>query len=91
MWLKSPLRIEVEHEVNGRFLADHLRNYEVICVKVKMALYSNAGTLFESTRFPGIMEVQGYLSISCQNTWFINYYVCMYVYIYIYNHGYPMA
>ena len=47
---------EVEQEVNGRVLADYLQNYEVIWGKVKMALYSNAGTLFKSTRFPVTME-----------------------------------
>ena len=31
----------------------------MIWLKVKMALYSSAGTLFESTRFPGTLEGQG--------------------------------
>ena len=48
----SPLA-EAEQEVNARVLADYPQSYEAIWVKFKMALYSSAGTLFESTRFPG--------------------------------------
>ena len=50
---------EAEHEGNGRVLATYLQNYEVIWLKVKMALYSNAGTLFESTRVPSTLGGQG--------------------------------
>jgi hypothetical protein len=44
---------EVEKEVNGRVLADYLQSYEVIWVKSRWHFTAhNAGTLFESTRFP---------------------------------------
>ena len=60
---------EAEHEGNGRVLATYLQNYEVIWLKVKMALYSNAGTLFESTRFPGTLEGQGTFHLAKVSNW----------------------
>ena len=68
MWLKSPRvqpSAEAEHEGNGTVLANYLQNNEVIWLKVKMALYSKAGTFFENTGFPGILEGQGIYICVC--------------------------
>ena len=46
---------------NARVLADYPKSYEAIWVKVKMALCSSAGTLFESTRFPGSSGIHNIL------------------------------
>ena len=60
------------------FFADYPQSYETIWVKVKMALYSSAGRLVESTRFPGssgrynilintyIMNVLAYTKNNCK-------------------------
>ena len=51
-----------------------------------MALYSNAGTLFESIRVPGTLEGQGYIYIHIYM--YIYVYIYVYVYIYIYTYVY---